>query len=496
MFLKVAGNSAFGSSQWPRPSPAAVHQPSPRESGYVLVAMPNVQRGAAFRTFASELGVEVVLVRDGQDAQACLIERGVPTLLITDLSLPKLDAFALLKYLRRDGQLDRTGVIVVSAYEQLRSAAQEMTESLGIARILPADADRATIMDAIRSSVRPGSASPARETTPRESPSLSHRPGFSVQEILGVSAVEVTRRFPAPVCLVYLKVGDQERFAAYLSGGLAPPIGPQSDEWLLVRQLAATREPLVLADVKTHPLLSESLGVRSTVFRGFAGIPLFAEHTGVSGAICLADTEPSSLSAADIDGLSAYASDLERQLESALATIRQTSVPIRTTTDVETLERLAVTDPLTGLTNRRGGERSVASEISRARRQRTPLSSIFIDIDHFKRINDTFGHQAGDRLLRDLSDLLRRELRAYDILIRWGGEEFLLILPGVNLEQARSLAERIRSTVERLDTQGLGPVTISAGTAALDGSYDFETMLTAADRRLYQAKSSGRNAVV
>jgi diguanylate cyclase (GGDEF)-like protein len=95
-----------------------------------------------------------------------------------------------------------------------------------------------------------------------------------------------------------------------------------------------------------------------------------------------------------------------------------------------------------------------------------------------------------------MSDLLRHTLRAYDILVRWGGEEFLLILPGVTLDQARRLAERIRAAVERLDTQGLGPVTISAGTAALDASYDFETMLMAADRRLYEAKSSGRNTVV
>ena len=481
----------------PRRSSAPSSEVSLSGPGYVLVAMPNLQRAAVYRSVTTELGVETVFVRDGQDAQACLVERGAPALLIADLSLPKLDAFALLKYLRRDGQPDRTAVIVVSAYEQLRSAAQAMTESLGITRILTADADRPALVEAIRSTLyhSPGSAAAGLEAVPRDAARLSYRPGATVQEILGGAAFEVARRFPAQVCLAYLKVGDQERFAAYLSGSQTPPVGLQSEEWILVRQLAATGEPLVLADVKTHPLLSESLGVRSTAFRGFAGIPLFSEHSGVCGAICLADTEPSTLSATDLDGLSASAFDLERQLETMLAGMRQSSVPITTTIDVETLERLAVTDPLTGLANRRGGERSVASEISRARRQRTSLSCIFIDIDHFKRINDSFGHQAGDRLLRDLSELLRRTLRAYDILVRWGGEEFLLILPGVNLEQARRLAERIRATVERLDTQGLGPVTISAGTAALDGSYDFETMLMTADRRLYQAKSAGRNAV-
>jgi diguanylate cyclase (GGDEF)-like protein len=261
-----------------------------------------------------------------------------------------------------------------------------------------------------------------------------------------------------------------------------------------VKQVAAAGEPLVLPDLQAHPVLGDSLGVHAPHFRGFAGVPLFAEHVGAAGALCLVDSEPTTLGAADLDSLAALAAELERQIEASMGAGRP--VAITTTIDVDTLERLAVTDPLTGLANRRGGERSVASEISRARRQRTALSCIFIDIDNFKRINDTFGHQAGDRLLRDISDLLRHTLRAYDILVRWGGEEFLLILPGVALDQARRLAERIRAAVERLDTQGLGPVTISAGTAALDASYDFETMLMAADRRLYEAKSNGRNTVV
>ena len=483
-------------AQSPRQSTVFSQRALSRDPGYVLIAMPNVQRAAVYRSAVNELGYEVVVVRDGQDAHACLAERGAPDLLITDLSLPKLDAFALLKYLRREAPSNRTGIIVVSAYEQLRSAAQAMAESLGISRILPSDVDRGALVEAIKSTLRPA---PAREEpqTPSYNWGGPHAlPGAQVQDILGGAILEIARRFPTPVCLAYLKVGDQERFAAYLSGTQTPPVGPQSAEWLLVRQLAATGEPLVLADVQAHPLLGESLGVRSTSFRGFAGIPLFSDHPGASGAICLADSEPSTLSAADLDTLSTFACELERQLEATLVAMRPASVPITATIDVETLERLAVTDPLTGLANRRGGERSVASEISRARRQKAPLSCIFFDIDNFKRINDTFGHQAGDRLLRDLSDLLRRTMRAYDILVRWGGEEFLLILPGVNLEQARNLAERIRTAVERLDTQGLGTVTISAGTAALDSSYDFETMLMTADRRLYQAKAAGRNTVM
>jgi diguanylate cyclase (GGDEF)-like protein len=462
------------------------------------VATPSVNRADGYRNAVSDLGHDVVVVRDGQDAHACLASRGSPVLLIADLSLPKLDTFTLLKHLRRDASHDRTAVIVVSAYEQLRSSARSMADGLGIARVLASDVDRTSLMEAVKSVLPGPAANPA--PAPAAVPARSAGRSPHIQEIIGSGVLEAARRFGTPACCVYVRIKEQERFAAYVSSGDAPPaIGPHAEEWALVKQVAATGEPLVLADLHSHPGLRESLGIRSSLFRGFVGVPLFVEHVGVCGAICLLDNEPTTLSAADMDSLAALASELERQIESTAGTNGRHSNGqslVTPTIDVETLERLAVTDPLTGLANRRGGERSVASEISRARRQRTALSCIFIDIDNFKRINDTFGHQAGDRLLRDLSDLLRHTLRAYDILVRWGGEEFLLILPGVTLEQARKLAERIRQAVERLDTQGLGAVTISAGTAALDSSYDFETMLMAADRRLYEAKSTGRNTIV
>ena len=164
--------------------------------------------------------------------------------------------------------------------------------------------------------------------------------------------------------------------------------------------------------------------------------------------------------------------------------------------EVKALQHLAATDPLTGLANRRGGEKYIATEISRAKRERRPLSCIMLDVDRFKQVNDTFGHQAGDQLLRDISNLLKKTVRAYDILVRWGGEEFLLVLPGVDLDLARVLAERVRAAVEALDTHGIGPVTISAGVARFENDYDFATTLKTADRRLYQAKASGRNCVV
>jgi diguanylate cyclase (GGDEF)-like protein len=166
-----------------------------------------------------------------------------------------------------------------------------------------------------------------------------------------------------------------------------------------------------------------------------------------------------------------------------------------TPVDIDSLERLASADPLTGLANRRGGEKDIAAEISRSRRQNTPLSCVLLDIDHFKEVNDTFGHQAGDYVLREISALLRRTVRAYDILVRWGGEEFLCVLPGVDHEQALKLAERIRQAVENMPLAGIGGITASVGVAALGNDYSFDAMFAAADRRLYSAKASGRNTV-
>jgi diguanylate cyclase (GGDEF)-like protein len=206
------------------------------------------------------------------------------------------------------------------------------------------------------------------------------------------------------------------------------------------------------------------------------------------------DTARLMIDAHGLEALEAIARDLHRDLA---VTDKRPAAPTAagTTVDTDSLERLASADPLTNLANRRGGERDIAAEISRARRQNTPLSCVLLDLDHFKQVNDTFGHQAGDQVLREVSALLRRTVRAYDILVRWGGEEFLLVLPGVEHEQALKLAERIRHAIENLPLSGIGGVTASAGVAALGTDYSFETMFGVADRRLYAAKAAGRNTV-
>ncbi|HEX2028878.1 MAG TPA: sensor domain-containing diguanylate cyclase [Nitriliruptorales bacterium] len=159
---------------------------------------------------------------------------------------------------------------------------------------------------------------------------------------------------------------------------------------------------------------------------------------------------------------------------------------------LERLRAMATTDQLTGLANRRTFEETLAREMSREIRAGEPLSLILLDIDHFKRINDTYGHQAGDEVLRIVARSLADSCRDFDTAARFGGEEFAVVLPGTGPADALAIAERFRTAVEAADTSV--PVTISAGAATflLHGS-NADELLKSADEALYASKAAGRN---
>jgi diguanylate cyclase (GGDEF)-like protein len=159
-------------------------------------------------------------------------------------------------------------------------------------------------------------------------------------------------------------------------------------------------------------------------------------------------------------------------------------------------------DVKTGLLNAAAWEKDAAAEIDRAVRTRTPLAVALVDIDHFKVVNDTYGHLAGDHVLRALSDALRGQLRGYDLAGRFGGEEFILLLPQTREADARNVAERLRTHIASMEIPADGDpdcpllvrITISVGVAALDsGSRELTDLIAAADAALYYAKEAGRN---
>ena len=163
---------------------------------------------------------------------------------------------------------------------------------------------------------------------------------------------------------------------------------------------------------------------------------------------------------------------------------------------LDQIRLLATQDELTGLFNRRHMSTLLAQEQARAQRSGAPLCIVLMDLDHFKRINDGHGHHAGDAVLKGFAEAGRLALRSTDVLARWGGEEFLLMLPGASAEQAAGVVERIRAQLAAVSFDEVAPgltVTFSAGLAQVDPGQTLDQMVERADQAMYRAKTGGRN---
>ena len=161
----------------------------------------------------------------------------------------------------------------------------------------------------------------------------------------------------------------------------------------------------------------------------------------------------------------------------------------------EQIQKLATTDSLTQAYNRTKFESILNSELERSKRYNHPLSMILFDIDHFKVANDTYGHVAGDYVLKTLTQIVTKNLRATDSLARWGGEEFIILTPGTGINNAQVLAERIRKTIERYKFDDVGKVTISSGVTEFTLNDIKDSFIKRADDTMYKAKKKGRNRV-
>lgn len=162
------------------------------------------------------------------------------------------------------------------------------------------------------------------------------------------------------------------------------------------------------------------------------------------------------------------------------------------------VEILAITDPLTTIPNRRHFEAIIEKEFNKTVRYKTPTSCIMIDIDHFKSINDEYGHRVGDIVLKEMANLIKNCLRKVDTVARWGGEEFVILLPGITKEKAYNTALRIKESIQRYKFSDVQkPITISVGISSIpDPSIDSsEKLIDAADNALYEAKAKGRNTI-
>jgi diguanylate cyclase (GGDEF)-like protein len=428
-------------------------------------------------------GFDVVVTRNGDEAKAMLRRRQLPVLVIANLSLPRLDGFALLAELRRLSGQSGPPVVVVSSSKELSGAAWNLKERLGVTELLPADATEAQAEDTL-SRVLPR---PVQGADDSAASTAAHERW--VADTMDRYAAEVARRFSVGLVLVSAVIGTHEWFRVHVNQSrraLGKSVSPRT--WSFLRQVLEGHEPMVVPDIQQHPFFARAEFPPSGTWRGYAGVPVLSASGKVDGALCLFDVEPLAFDARALDALAETGRRLALELD--LSRERVDSHERFTA-----LSRLALTDPVTALANRRGGEEALAREVARARRSGSPLSLVLFDIDRFKSINDKAGHAVGDRVLRGISDILSASQRGSDLAMRWGGEEFLVLLPDVGLAGARIFAERVRENVQNLNVPEAGRITVSAGVSELAGDEDPAVALARADANLYRAKAGGRNRV-
>ena len=284
----------------------------------------------------------------------------------------------------------------------------------------------------------------------------------------------VRQTLSVPISAVSLIDRDRQWFKA--SRGLA--ISETRRDVSFCAHAIESIESFVIPDVQadarfsSNPLVLGEPGIRS-----YAGVPLTMPDGYNVGALCAIDTKPRDFSDQEISILNSFG---------------------RIVVDEIGLRQIASTDALTGVMSRRAWIEAAEAELGRSGRYERPLSVMIVDVDHFKAINDTFGHNVGDMVLKQLAQVLTDGLRQFDQLGRLGGEEFAVLLPETDADAAIASAERMRSLVENrffADLDGRR-CTISAGVAEAGPEGDsLPPLLDRADKALYRAKANGRNRV-
>ena len=248
--------------------------------------------------------------------------------------------------------------------------------------------------------------------------------------------------------------------------------------------VAEANQVVVIPDMQSHPRFQRWGSTHTPRIHGWMGVPLRARgsHIGYLAIDCF---RPNAYSTNDAELAQAFADEAAIAIENARL--------------FEQVQRLAITDPLTGLYNRRYFFEGARREFERAARYQLPLAVVMLDLDHFKQVNDSYGHQAGDRVLAVVAGQCQVSLREVDLLARYGGEEFIFLLPQTNLEGAQQMAERLCVQLKKQPVEiGGQQIAISASLGVAERTaetIDLQDLIHRADQALYAAKEAGRGCV-
>lgn len=279
---------------------------------------------------------------------------------------------------------------------------------------------------------------------------------------------------------------DQDKFKVVAARGfqhtarLINKTFPASD--LLLREIQMVKAPIILDDAQNDPRFEKWEG--SDLVRGWMGVPL-VRHDEFIGLMTIDNYNPSAYTQEDASLALSFANSAAMVIENARL--------------FEQTQQMALTDSLTGIFNRRYFYELAQKEFSRSKRYQNPMSIILIDIDHFKNVNDHYGHLAGDQVLMQFVQRIQEELRTSDILARFGGEEFIILLPETNLGDATQVAERLREVTAQypfLLVTAQAFITISLGVSCFKfTTLSLDHLIDECDKALYEAKQFGRNRV-
>ena len=260
--------------------------------------------------------------------------------------------------------------------------------------------------------------------------------------------------------------------------------------------ISLSSSPIMEAAVLRGQYIREQDFSTSSYYRG-ADNPLFKKGYFVSIPLMIEKEVVGVLNINDVDQDSFNVGDLGFILNLS----ELIAMSISNAVSYEQTKKLAVTDGLTGISNRPNMEQSLLSEFERSKRYNSPLSVVLLDVDHFKDVNDSYGHQKGDEILVTFASVLKKFCRANDTAARYGGEEFLMILPQSNAQGAFKIAERVREEIMKMSFVGNDSkfsVTTSCGVAELNRDYmkNTDQLINVADNAMYEAKNSGRNKTI